>query len=149
MALATRCPQCGTAFRLVPDQLRLHDGLVRCGACTAIFDGRQAQFEVDPDTPLGTSPMRRQTPAAPPAPAAAATKLSTIPTVGADTPAAGGQPAVPAHVPSPPVAASPVPPAPHPAAQDDLPDTGERYFSTPLFADINEGSDDDWLAGLP
>ena len=30
-----------------------------------------------------------------------------------------------------------------------LPDTGERYFSTPLFADINEGSDADWLAGLP
>jgi cysteine synthase A len=30
-----------------------------------------------------------------------------------------------------------------------LPDTGERYFSTPLFSDVNEGSDDDWLAGLP
>ncbi|MBH1664284.1 cysteine synthase A [Stenotrophomonas maltophilia] len=30
-----------------------------------------------------------------------------------------------------------------------LPDTGERYFSTPLCADVNEGSDDDWLAGLP
>lgn len=30
-----------------------------------------------------------------------------------------------------------------------LPDTGERYFSTPLFADVNEGSDDAWLAGLP
>ena len=30
-----------------------------------------------------------------------------------------------------------------------LPDTGERYFSTPLLADINEGSDDEWLAGLP
>ncbi|QIL20046.1 cysteine synthase A [Thermomonas sp. HDW16] len=29
-----------------------------------------------------------------------------------------------------------------------LPDTGERYFSTPLFADINEGSDDEWLASL-
>ena len=27
-----------------------------------------------------------------------------------------------------------------------LPDTGERYFSTPLFADVNEGSDDEWLA---
>lgn len=26
-----------------------------------------------------------------------------------------------------------------------LPDTGERYFSTPLFADINEGSDDELL----
>ncbi len=30
-----------------------------------------------------------------------------------------------------------------------LPDTGERYFSTPLFADVNEGSDDAWLAELP
>ena len=29
-----------------------------------------------------------------------------------------------------------------------LPDTGERYFSTPLFADVNEGSDDEWLASL-
>ena len=29
-----------------------------------------------------------------------------------------------------------------------LPDTGERYLSTPLFADIEEGSDDDWLASL-
>lgn len=30
-----------------------------------------------------------------------------------------------------------------------LPDTGERYLSTFLFEDVNEGSDDDWLAGLP
>jgi len=29
-----------------------------------------------------------------------------------------------------------------------LPDTGERYLSTPLFEGVNEGSDDDWLAGL-
>ena len=29
-----------------------------------------------------------------------------------------------------------------------LPDTGERYFSTPLFASLNEGSDDEWLAGI-
>lgn len=27
-----------------------------------------------------------------------------------------------------------------------LPDTGERYFSTPLFEGVNEGSDDDWMA---
>ncbi|RFF28616.1 MULTISPECIES: cysteine synthase A [unclassified Wenzhouxiangella] len=27
-----------------------------------------------------------------------------------------------------------------------LPDTGERYLSTFMFEDINEGSDDDWLA---
>lgn len=29
-----------------------------------------------------------------------------------------------------------------------LPDTGERYLSTPLFADVNEGSDDEWLDSL-
>jgi len=29
-----------------------------------------------------------------------------------------------------------------------LPDTGERYLSTYLFEDIDEGSDDDWLASL-
>jgi cysteine synthase A len=30
-----------------------------------------------------------------------------------------------------------------------LPDTAERYYSTPLFADIDEGSDDAWLEGQP
>lgn len=29
-----------------------------------------------------------------------------------------------------------------------LPDTGERYLSTPLFEGVNEGSDDDWLEAL-
>jgi cysteine synthase A len=29
-----------------------------------------------------------------------------------------------------------------------LPDTGERYLSTPLFEGVNEGSDDEWLATL-
>jgi cysteine synthase A len=29
-----------------------------------------------------------------------------------------------------------------------LPDTGERYLSTPLFEGVSEGSDDDWLLAL-
>ena len=29
-----------------------------------------------------------------------------------------------------------------------LPDTGERYLTTPLFEGIETGSDDEWLAGL-
>jgi len=29
-----------------------------------------------------------------------------------------------------------------------LPDTGERYLSTPLFEGVNEGSDDEWLLNL-
>ena len=39
MAMTTRCPHCGTAFRVVADQLRVRGGLVRCGVCTQIFDG--------------------------------------------------------------------------------------------------------------
>ena len=40
MALTTRCPHCGTAFKVVPDQLKVRDGLVRCGMCSRVFDGR-------------------------------------------------------------------------------------------------------------
>jgi len=39
MALATRCPQCQTAFRVASDQLKLRAGLVRCGTCKEIFNG--------------------------------------------------------------------------------------------------------------
>jgi predicted Zn finger-like uncharacterized protein len=38
--LATRCPHCHTVFRVVADQLKLRDGLVRCGHCREVFDGR-------------------------------------------------------------------------------------------------------------
>lgn len=39
MALATQCPHCSTSFRVVNDQLKLHAGLVRCGACHQTFNG--------------------------------------------------------------------------------------------------------------
>jgi predicted Zn finger-like uncharacterized protein len=41
MALATRCPHCGTSFRVAQDQLKLRAGLVRCGACKEIFNGAE------------------------------------------------------------------------------------------------------------
>ena len=37
MVLAARCPGCKTVFRLVPDQLKLADGWVRCGRCSELF----------------------------------------------------------------------------------------------------------------
>lgn len=37
--MTTRCPHCGAAFRVAPDQLRVRDGLVRCGQCQTVFDG--------------------------------------------------------------------------------------------------------------
>ena len=39
MALATRCPACQTTFRVVADQLKLRQGLVRCGQCRHVFNG--------------------------------------------------------------------------------------------------------------
>ena len=36
--LATRCSACGTVFRVVPDQLRVSEGWVRCGRCAEVFN---------------------------------------------------------------------------------------------------------------
>jgi len=38
MSLTTRCPACQTAFKVVPDQLRIAAGWVRCGQCHEVFD---------------------------------------------------------------------------------------------------------------
>jgi len=38
MSLITCCPACGTMFKVVPDQLRISEGWVRCGHCAEIFD---------------------------------------------------------------------------------------------------------------
>jgi len=38
MSLITRCPACSTLFKVVPDQLRVSDGWVRCGQCDEVFD---------------------------------------------------------------------------------------------------------------
>lgn len=49
MALATTCPECGTSFRVVPDQLKLRRGLVRCGVCRHVFSGVDGLRYVDDD----------------------------------------------------------------------------------------------------
>ncbi|MBV7484340.1 DUF3426 domain-containing protein [Bordetella sp. BOR01] len=60
MAMTTRCPQCGTAFKVVPDQLRVRNGLVRCGACATVFDGRACLVAQIPQA----DPSARQAPPA-------------------------------------------------------------------------------------
>ncbi|HZF79112.1 MAG TPA: zinc-ribbon and DUF3426 domain-containing protein [Rubrivivax sp.] len=45
--LATRCPACGTVFRVVLDQLRVSDGWVRCGRCSDVFDASQALVDLE------------------------------------------------------------------------------------------------------
>ncbi|MDZ5628996.1 MJ0042-type zinc finger domain-containing protein, partial [Achromobacter xylosoxidans] len=70
MALTTRCPECGTSFKVVPDQLRVRNGLVRCGACATVFDGRACLLpETGAGMPAAAIPASN-TPIAAPAPAA-------------------------------------------------------------------------------
>jgi predicted Zn finger-like uncharacterized protein len=67
MSLITRCPACGTMFKVVPDQLKISEGWVRCGHCAEVFD---AAMHLQADT-------RAAKPAAEPeaAPTPAATLL--------------------------------------------------------------------------
>ncbi|PKO59690.1 MAG: hypothetical protein CVU24_14780 [Betaproteobacteria bacterium HGW-Betaproteobacteria-18] len=38
MSFIARCPSCQTCYKVVPDQLRISDGWVRCGHCGEVFD---------------------------------------------------------------------------------------------------------------
>ena len=65
MSLITRCPACSTLFRVVPDQLRISAGWVRCGHCAEVFD---AQAHLQASTPGAERPEARPPASAPPAP---------------------------------------------------------------------------------
>jgi predicted Zn finger-like uncharacterized protein len=51
MSLATRCPACGTVFRVVQDQLRVSEGWVRCGRCEDVFNALEGLFDLEHDAP--------------------------------------------------------------------------------------------------
>ena len=69
--LATRCPACSTVFRVVPDQLRVSEGWVRCGRCAEVFNATEGLVDLESGAPrdwVDDSPRS----AMPPAPDAAA-----------------------------------------------------------------------------
>lgn len=106
MALTTRCPQCGTSFKVVPDQLRVRNGLVRCGACSTVFDGRACLLP-ESGAPVTRPAVPTVTPVVPAAAAAAAPVLATPPVA----PVAPVSPAAPVAAPEPPRYAPAQPPA--------------------------------------
>jgi len=87
LSLITRCPVCGTAFRVQSSQLAAHSGTVRCGKCGGLFNGVAALVEegeerlaLEPSPQLGLfDPGRR--------PPEAAAPNATIPDFLADDPA--------------------------------------------------------------
>jgi len=49
MSFIARCPACQTSYKVVPDQLRISDGWVRCGQCGEIFDASHQLMEAEID----------------------------------------------------------------------------------------------------
>ena len=64
MSLITRCPACATLFRVVPDQLKVADGWVRCGQCAEVFDASDHFQPAFPDTPAKPAPVTEPAPVA-------------------------------------------------------------------------------------
>ena len=99
--MLTRCPQCQTMFRILPEHLKVRQGRVRCGRCRAEFNALETLIEDAPPPPI------------PPA-------VSAEPDVPGD-PWLGPQEApVPAQEP---VVVEPAAPEPPPEEQDDSPAT--------------------------
>lgn len=78
MSMATRCPACGTVFRVVEDQLKVSEGWVRCGRCCEVFNAVEGLFDLEATVAVPASVQDEgadATPidaASPPAPGAAA-----------------------------------------------------------------------------
>lgn len=69
MSFTTRCPACGTTFKIVPDQLKISDGWVRCGHCADVFDATLfLEGEAAPVVPA--TPVAPVVPAVPQTPVA-------------------------------------------------------------------------------
>lgn len=52
MSLATRCPTCGTVFRVVHDQLLVSEGWVRCGRCAGVFNATDDLLDMATGRPV-------------------------------------------------------------------------------------------------
>ena len=50
MSLKTRCPACDTVFKIVPDQLKVSSGWVRCGRCAEVFNAASHAVAADAAT---------------------------------------------------------------------------------------------------
>lgn len=70
MSIVTRCPSCGTTFRVTPPQLQAHRGMVRCGNCAEVFDGFKTLATLSDSAPKEPPPEQ-----------AAAPEIRTVPDI--------------------------------------------------------------------
>ena len=65
--MLTRCPDCSTAFRVTPEQLKARAGKVRCGHCSAVFNALEA-LEDTPSIPAAVKAAASPAEPVPPSP---------------------------------------------------------------------------------
>ncbi|MGY6268475.1 DUF3426 domain-containing protein [Achromobacter denitrificans] len=142
MALITRCPQCGTSFKVVPDQLRVRNGLVRCGACSTVFDGRACLLS-EPGAPAPRPPSAPMVPAANGNPAPVLATPAPPPPEMPAGPAGQSLPPWEDEPQVPPVAASTHPPAVLRGREDIRRRAEPDDAAAPQDGDDEDGFDDD------
>ncbi|MCL2345273.1 MAG: DUF3426 domain-containing protein [Desulfobulbus sp.] len=106
--MRTRCPVCGTVFRVTSEQLRLKAGKVRCGHCRGVFNAFDQLLTDEPPSETLPPPARKK-----PAPVAVAPVEQPAPpapaaTIAAQPPAAAAETLPPAAVAASPFAGLPV-----------------------------------------
>ena len=66
--LAARCPACSTVFRVVPDQLRVSEGWVRCGRCAEVFNAAESLIDLETGAPIRPAEVAPAAPTTSPEP---------------------------------------------------------------------------------
>ena len=132
MSLVTRCPKCASEYDVTADQLKLHDGLVRCGECSHVFDGFASLVESLPTLTRKASesdaPAPKQAPVTPVA-SAPSQNASPNPSHALVREDVASSPA------------PPPPPPPKPAPKPAPSDSNEPSFygSQPMAPVVNDG----------
>jgi predicted Zn finger-like uncharacterized protein len=141
MSLATRCTECGTVFRVVQDQLKVSEGWVRCGRCSAVFNALENLCELDAE---GTEPQRGhfQEPAHEPARAPAARDYPA-PAAHAHARALAEAEEHDLHEPTRPFIDSVAPPPPPEFASDSLPPMADDGLPAAIVSFSSESLPDD------
>lgn len=98
MSLITRCPACRTMFKVVPDQLRISEGWVRCGQCDEVFDASTHLQAAVPQPPASES-MADLVESAPPMGGTDSASAEASFDTARDEPASAQEPALPTEAP--------------------------------------------------
>ena len=66
--MITRCPKCGTAFRISDTLLKSAKGVVRCGSCLSVFNAKEHLETKSAPAPEAPPPLKTIAPAPKPEP---------------------------------------------------------------------------------